>query len=418
MATYIFNGECPSGMKQAFIDAYKSIPTIPTIVTYADGSVSSFNIVGEIAGQDEFHYTTQIPNLSAAVVVNIGTDVTSIVNYAFTNYNGNPLLPNLKTVIIPDSVTYIGKGAFQMYQAYCDDLELPNSITAFGDYAFYDYWKDLVVPSSVSHIGNNAFGFYKGSEITFEGKTISQLQSMTNYDFGLGMGYGMTHYIQVNCSDGSFIITQSCLLKGTDILLADGTTKKIEDLAYDDVLKVWDFDEGQLGSAKVCWLTRPGLKSDHYYQLTFDNGTVLKTTGINSNHRIFSVDQSKFTNVADAKVGDKVFSIDGTLTITDVQYIEEECEYYNVMTSGKINCFANGILTSDRYGNLYPIQGMKYVKDDREIKPYSLYEAAGIDRYWYDHLRLGENTETVQKSKEYVWKCIGQMLPLPDSSQN
>lgn len=179
---------------------------------------------------------------------------------------------------------------------------------------------------------------------------------MDYYPFGIDLkfiGYGGT--VTITCSDGSFTITASCILKGTDILLADGTTKKIENLTYDDVLKVWDFDEGQLGSAKVCWLTRPGLKSNHYYQLTFDNGTVLKTTGINSNHRIFSVDQSKFTNVCDAKVGDKVFSINGTLTITDVQYIEEECEYYNVMTSNKINCFANGILTSDRYGNLYPI---------------------------------------------------------------
>jgi len=193
----------------------------------------------------------------------------------------------------------------------------------------------------------------------------------------------------VTCSDGSFIIASSCLLKGTKILLADNTEKNIEDLTYDDVLKVWDFDEGQLGSAKVCWLTRPGLKSNHYYQLTFDNGIILKTTGINSNHRIFSVDQNKFTNVADAKVGDKVFSINGTLTITNVKYVEEECEYYNVMTSGKINCFANGILTSDRYGNLYPIANMKYVKDGRTIRPYSEYEAARIDRYWYDNLRLG-----------------------------
>ena len=94
----------------------------------------------------------------------------------------------------------------------------------------------------------------------------------------------------MTCSDGSFIITSSCILKGTDILLADGTSKKIENLTYNDVLKVWDFDEGRLGSAKVCWLTMPGLKNWHYYQLTFNDGTVLKTTGINSNHRIFSVD--------------------------------------------------------------------------------------------------------------------------------
>ena len=225
-------------------------------------------------------------------------------------------------------------------------------------------------------------------------------------------GYPFEHIV-----DGSFTITTSCILKGTDILLADGTTKKIENLTYDDVLKVWDFDEGRLGSAKVCWLTRPGLTSNHYYQLTFDDGTVLKTTGINSNHRIYSVDQNKFANVCDAKVGDKVFSINGTLTITDVQHIQEECEYYNVITSGKINCFANGILTSDRYGNLYPIDSsMKYVKDGRTVRPYSDYEAVGIDRYWYDNFRLGENTETVEKSKEYVMKCVGQMLPLPDGN--
>lgn len=76
---------------------------------------------------------------------------------------------------------------------------------------------------------------------------------------------GPSGSVTLICTDGSIIVTQSCFLKGTDILLADNTTKKIEDLTYGDVLKVWDFDKGQLGSAKVCWLTRPGLKSDHYY---------------------------------------------------------------------------------------------------------------------------------------------------------
>ena len=115
-------------------------------------------------------------------------------------------------------------------------------------------------------------------------------------------------------------------------------------------------------------------------------------------------------NVADAKVGDKVFSIDGTLTITDVKYVEEECEYYNVMTSGKINCFANGILASDRYGNLYPISNMKYVKDDRQIRPYNEFEEVGISRYFYDNLRLGEidpAQEPLSKTIQYIMKCIG-----------
>ena len=45
------------------------------------------------------------------------------------------------------------------------------------------------------------------------------------------------------------------------------------------------------------------------------------------------------------------------------------------MTSGTINCFAEGILASNRYSNIYPIDGnMKYVKEDRQIRPYSEFE--------------------------------------------
>lgn len=216
-------------------------------------------------------------------------------------------------------------------------------------------------------------------------------------------------------TDGSYQLVISCFKKGTNITLADGTAKKIEDLTYDDVLKVWDFDEGQLGSAKVCWLTRPGLKNDHYYKLTFSDGTTLNTTGRNSNHKIYDVDKRKFEGVDKTQIGDRIYSLNGIVTVVDKQYIEDEVEYYNVITTGKINCFAEGILASDRYGNMYPIdENMKYIKDGRAIRPYSDYEAVGIDRYWYDNLRLGEVPETVEETKRYVQKCYNQMKPLPN----
>jgi len=62
---------------------------------------------------------------------------------------------------------------------------------------------------------------------------------LTNYPWGGQIGNGQ---YTIYCSDGIF--TVSCILKGTYILLADGIVKKIEDLTYNDVLKVWDFDEG------------------------------------------------------------------------------------------------------------------------------------------------------------------------------
>ena len=81
--------------------------------------------------------------------------------------------------------------------------------------------------------------------------------------------------------------------------MADGTTKNVEDVDYGDSLAVWDFDGGQLSSAQVCWLTLQGLRNNHYYQLTFDDGTVLRTTGQNSNHKIYDVDKRRFEGVRD-----------------------------------------------------------------------------------------------------------------------
>lgn len=341
----------------------------------------------------------------------IGNGVTSIGNYAFYNCY------NLTSVTIPSSVTSIGDYAF-MYCRRLASITISDGVTSIGSWAFSGCTNltSVTIPSSVTSIGDGAFnGCYSTQTFDIRHWTIAEVQAADYFGMGSGHDGETTFY----CKDGTYVLVWSsaCFLKGTDILLADNTTKKIEDLTYDDVLKVWDFDEGQLGTAKVCWLVRPGLYNDHYYQLTFDDGTVLKTTGKNSNHRIFSADQNKFTDVCDAKAGDKVFSINGVRTITDVQYVEEEIEYYNVMTSGKINCFANGILTSDRYGNMYPIDSnMKYVKDGREIRPYSDYEAVGISRYWYDNLRLGEVPETIEQTKRYIEKCEKQMLPLPEQA--
>ena len=43
----------------------------------------------------------------------------------------------------------------------------------------------------------------------------------------------------------------ACLAEGTEITLADRTTKKIEDITYEDELLVWDFDNGSFATAKL-----------------------------------------------------------------------------------------------------------------------------------------------------------------------
>ena len=127
-----------------------------------------------------------------------------------------------------------------------------------------------------------------------------------------------------------------------------------------------------------------------------------------------------FEGVKNIQVGDRIFSINGIVTVTDKQYVEAEVEYYNLMTTGKINCFAEGILASNRYSNIYNIDSnMTYIKEDRQVRPYSEFEEVGIERYFYDNLRLGEidpAQEPMSKTIQYINKIKSVMRQLPESN--
>lgn len=154
----------------------------------------------------------------------------------------------------------------------------------------------------------------------------------------------------------------------------------------------------------------------HFYEMHLSNGAVLKTTGTKANHRVFNTDKQMFVGVAQTKAGDHVWSIDGIVEVEDVKLVNEEVEYYNLMTAKTLNCFAEGLLTSNRYSNIYKMQDMKYVKDSRKVRPYSEFEAAGISRYFYDNMRLGEvdlEQEPIKNTKEYVNRLESLMQPLP-----
>ena len=75
-------------------------------------------------------------------------------------------------------------------------------------------------------------------------------------------------------------------------------------------------------------------------------------------------------------VGKTTYTEAGESKVLSCELIQEEVEFYNIITDYHINLFANGVLTSCRYNNLYPIQDMKFVKDDRlnRAPKWKLYE--------------------------------------------
>ena len=94
---------------------------------------------------------------SGLTSVIIGNGVTSIGIYAFYNCSG------LTSMTIPNSVTSIGDYAFHGCSGLVS-VTIPNSVTSIGDYAFYDCnLRTIILPASVSSIGKGAFNCLDGN---------------------------------------------------------------------------------------------------------------------------------------------------------------------------------------------------------------------------------------------------------------
>ena len=165
----------------------------------------------------------------------------------------------------------------------------------------------------------------------------------------------------------------SCLTGDTPINLADGTTKQLKDITYNDELLVLDHDTGLVSSNKAVWIHKAGI-ADGYRLVKFSDGTELKFIGL---HAMFNADLLEYVDVQDAEkfhAGTHVIKetlVDGeyklsTVEVVSIEYIEEEVEYYEVISAYIYNVFANGLLTSDGY--TIPFQNMYEFNDDYTYK--------------------------------------------------
>lgn len=190
-----------------------------------------------------------------------------------------------------------------------------------------------------------------------------------------------------------------CLAKGTNILLSNGANKKIEDLEYIDELLVWNFDECKFDSSKPLWI-KTSQVATQYNLLEFSDGSELKTI---SQHRIFNKEKGQFTYPMsdDTPLGTTTFNSNGEYVklIAKSTHIDN-IEHYNIITDTHMNLFANNILTSCRYNNIYPISEMKFIKDDRALR--SRDDFSNIDDKYFTGLRLSEQVYDIKSIIEYI----------------
>lgn len=179
--------------------------------------------------------------------------------------------------------------------------------------------------------------------------------------------------------DGTITVDPWCLIEGTQITLADGSTKAVENITYDDELLVWNFYAGRFDKAKPTWI-KVAEVAPRYNLVKFSNGSEVGFVGAGGEkgyHRIFNKEAGAFTHTGckDTPNGTTTFAQDGTFpTVVSQEVVEKEVKFYNVITDKHYNIFANGILTSCRLSNKYRIEDMKYVGEklisDEQEKAY------------------------------------------------
>ena len=215
-----------------------------------------------------------------------------------------------------------------------------------------------------------------------------------------------------------------CYIKDTNISLSNGIAKKVQDINYNDELLVWNFDEGKFDRAKPLWIKKEE-KTHNYYKVTLDNGNTICLVGSNGRcHRLFDYDNMIFESATEL-VDKNVYTLNGIHKIISVENVNETVEYYNIITDFHMNCFANGMLTSCRYNNLYPIKNMVFDKSTVSLEPrWKIHQEKfkphpEILPKYVKGMRLDENTTmTIDEIKEYITNLENKRKTILDFNSN
>ena len=117
------------------------------------------------------------PNYTEVEFYAVPQSVTSIGEYAFSGD-----IPSLNTLIIPDTVTKIGNGAFMDFYGL-EYIYIPESVTEIGDNAFNGCSElaSITIPDSVTEIGDSAFRYCSSLQSV---SLTEGLKSIGDYAFG------------------------------------------------------------------------------------------------------------------------------------------------------------------------------------------------------------------------------------------
>lgn len=346
-----------------------------------------------------------VPNLNKNKIVFKGGD-TNVIEY----------IEKGESITLPDCIksdaiyeTYKTKYTFEgwkidgvMYQAN-EKYEPAGWITAEAQFSERD-WCTISVSSSnasitVSYNGQTLeaqkeYEIPRGSQVTI---TASFSYSDTSFNVGgNSVSNPYTFTLDKNTSAYASSSDPGCLVEGTQITLADGTTKAVENLQMGDMLIVFNHETGSYEYAPLLCNIHANVEADYYdiINLHFSDGTLLR---IVDEHGLFDKDLNKYVYIndenADDFVGHKFVSvtckngetISDIVTLDRVEHTNEFIKIFNPASVWHINLIANNMLTlSAGMVNLFEYdENMKYDETfmSEDIEKYGLFTYDDFKEY-------------------------------------
>ena len=243
------------------------------------------------------------------------------------------------------------------------------------------------VTSSGSGVSTSSY-LYNSSKNTpsISGSVTSQsLSNVSSTSDQSSIGYYTHEGIYYYRLDYWRNVVTTCLVEGTNITLADGSYKKVEDLNYDDLLRVWNLETGQFDYQYPLAIAK-GEQHSVKFRITIEDGSYLDICG---QHDIFDPVAHMFRTYGEGGITDVgenyyyVMKDNGTNSytsskITSIELIEQEVTAYGIITSGIITTFANDMMIGLGVLNLVPIT--------KENKFGKVFENLKESCYTYDKL--------------------------------
>ncbi len=233
---------------------------------------------------------------------------------------------------------------------WADNFTLTNFRTAtasgYRRLGLFDSYSTVDCGPSSFSLTNTCYSYSQSTYYAYAQSAYYGYSQSSYYGYGQGIyysysqgtyyGYGQSSYAAYSYSQ---LYYSSCFLPGTQVALADGSTKSIEDIKTGDIILSYDLANRRTFPQVVSKLLVHKDVQGGYLNI---NGTI-KVTG---NHLMWSPSRNAWITAESLSIGDTLLNSDGNAyTVSSIEHVDGTNTVYNISLPGPYHAyFADGVL--------------------------------------------------------------------------